>query len=99
MSRQWPKQPPPDFPLGKEEMTVEQLIVLLEQLPPGTKMQVKAGAYGDDAYVPMLRVWLYQGKLIEATIEPNHATGHHYNYPEGYSGVEEITDKIFGKKA
>jgi len=44
-------------------------------------------------------VWLYQGKQVEATLEPDYTTGHHYNYPEGYSGVEEITSQVLGEIA
>lgn len=82
-------------PLDKGEMSVEDLIAKLQKLPPGTKMMVQAGGWGDDAYVPNIRVWLYQGRVVEASIEvgPDH---YHYNYPEGYSGVVEITQQIYG---
>jgi len=100
MKKEWPKQQP----LDADEMSVEQLIALLQKLPPGTRMEVRAGAYQDDAYIPTVRVWIYQGRQISATLEMDQAkaTGpnrHHYNYPEGYSGVEEITEKIFGKNS
>lgn len=82
---------PKQSELSKGEMSVEQLIAILQKLPPGTRMEVRSG---DDAYVPKVRVWLYQGLKINATIEPSY-NGHHYNYPEHYSGVIEITDEVY----
>ncbi len=82
--------------LDKGEMSVEELIAILQKLPPGTRMEVRAGSHQDDAYVPKVRVWLYQKRQISATIEASY-NGHHYNYPEHYNGVEEITNQVLGQ--
>lgn len=73
-------------------MEKEELIALLEKLPPKTEVFVRAGSYRDDAYAPVLKVFEYQKRTISAYLDIQRGT--HRNYPEGYSGAREITAEI-----
>lgn len=76
-------------------MTKEQLIEILNKLPEGTPIRIQSGEYRDDGYDVKMRVFTYNNQL-EAYICPDHSTRNHYNFPENYSGVAEITNRVLG---
>lgn len=73
-------------------MDRDELIALLQKLPEGTEVFVRAGAYKDSAYTPVLKIFEYQKQKVSAYIDV-HPHSSHYNYPEGYSGVVDVTSK------
>lgn len=70
-------------------MTKEDMIALLEKLPPGTEIYSRQG---DNAWPAKLRVFQEPAIVAYITINAND----HRNFPEGYSGVKEITKEILG---
>ncbi len=79
--------------VGEGDMGRDELIGLLQKLPADTVIAVRGtNNLSGDCWPPAIRVWEYQGRL-KATIEIG--SGNHYNYPEGYSGVKEVTEKFF----
>ena len=74
-------------------MNSNELIVVLQKLPRDITIFTRQGrGHSDDMFDVTVRVFKDgNGKLI-AVIVP---TGEHANFPEGYTGVEEITDRYF----
>jgi hypothetical protein len=74
-------------------MDRDKFVAMVQKLPPGTKILVRGGGgWHDDAWVPTIRVFSYNDKLT-AVVEYDKFHNDHYNYPENYTGVTEVTDQ------
>lgn len=66
-------------------VTREDLLNIIEKLPPGTEIFTRSG---DNAWPTKVRVFQY-GREVTAYMD--YERGDHRNFPEGYSGAKEIT--------
>lgn len=71
-------------------MSKEELIAQLQKLPNGTELFSRQG---DNAWPVKLRVF-EEGNGIAAYFDCQF--DNHRNFPEHYSGVKEITQKLLG---
>jgi len=71
-------------------MDRDELITLLQKLPPGTRLSYRSG---DDAWPLAVRVF-QEGSIAHAYIVAT--PGDHRNFPEGVRGIQEITREILG---
>lgn len=74
-------------------MNKEQLIEILKKLPDGTPIRTQSGQFNDDSYNVKVRVFT-SSNGISAYICDDYSSREHYNFPENYSGVTEVTDEI-----
>jgi len=75
-------------------MDRDKFLEMVQKLPSGTKILVRGGsAASDDAWTPTIRVYSSSERLT-AVVEMA-SIREHYNYPEDYSSVIEVTDQYF----